>query len=125
MAKLLSRQSLNNGLRLELWDKSRHVAGDRWQVALQARIAIPVTAVTLPPELKPRLDEVTAALGPEVIFTQQKVRNFVDAREMAGLLKEMESRFLATVANYLGHPDFPGRFLRRKFEEHQQQQTWY
>jgi hypothetical protein len=38
----MSRHPLNNGLTLEFWDYSRPIAGDRWFVLLEVRIAIPI-----------------------------------------------------------------------------------
>jgi hypothetical protein len=35
--KLVDKIALDNGLTLELWDRSRQVAGDRWLVCFVAR----------------------------------------------------------------------------------------
>jgi len=105
--KLLSRQPLDNGLTLELWNLSRPVAGDRWQVVLEARVAIPLTDATRPRQLKENLPELRAALGPEVVFSQKEVRHFIANREVEGLLEEMASRLVSSLKSYLGHPEFP------------------
>jgi hypothetical protein len=126
--KLLLRQPLANGLTLELYDLSRPMAGDRWQVVLEVRVPIPVKAATLPPDLADRAPEVIAALGPEILFIQQEVHHFIDVREMPGLLQEMQTRLFKGLEGYLGHPDFAGRYLRKKFTEHQERQQleqWY
>jgi hypothetical protein len=59
--KSLSRHLLSNGLTLEIWDRSRPVAGDRWLVVLEGTVKVPVNDTTLPLELKPRAAEVMAA----------------------------------------------------------------
>ncbi len=123
--KLLSRHPLNNGLDLELWDLSHPVAGDRWQVVMEARVLVPLTAATLPPEFLPQIDQVTAALGREIVFFQQEVRNFITASEVAGLLKEMTSRFLSSLTTYLGHPDFAAGFIRKTFAAYQEKPRWF
>lgn len=123
--KLLSRHPLNNGLDLEFWDLSRPVAGDRWQVVMEARIRIPINEATLPAELRPRIDVVTKALGREMVFSRQEVRNFIAADEVAGLLKEMTARFLSTVATYLDRPGFAPGFIRKTFAAHQEKPRWY
>jgi hypothetical protein len=123
--KLLSRHFLDNGFCLEFWDLSRPVAGDRWQVVLEARVAVPITAATLPPDLRPRQAQVTAALGREILFSQKEVRNFMAAGEVGDLLKEMEARLLSALSAYLVHPDFAGRLIRKKFTEYQEKQRWY
>lgn len=122
---LLLRRSLPNGLLLELYDRSRPMAGDRWQVILEVSVPIPVNEAALPADLKERAPEVIAALGPEIIFTQQEIHHFVDAREVSALLQEMEKRLLQGLSDYLGHPDFAGRYIRKKFAEYQEKQRWY
>jgi hypothetical protein len=118
--KLLLRQALANGLVLEFYDRSRLMAADRWQVVLEVRLPIPVSAATLPPDLADRIPEVIAALGPEILFTQQEVHYFIDVREVPGLLHEIQTRLLKGLEGYLGHPDFARRYLRKKFAEHQE-----
>lgn len=121
---LLRRQSLSNGLVLELYDLSRPMAGDRWQVILEVHVPIPV-GVVMPADLKERAAEVIEALGPEIFFTQQEIHYFIDAREVPGLLEEMQERLLEGLIPYLSHSDFPGRYLRKKFAAHQEKQRWY
>lgn len=122
---LLLRRSLPNGLLLELYDRSRPMAGDRWQVILEVSVPIPVNEAALPADLKERAPEVIAALGPEIIFTQQEIHHFVDAREVSALLQEMQERLLQGLSDYLGHPNFAGRYIRKKFAEYQEKQRWY
>ena len=118
---LLLRRSLPNGLILEFHDLSRPMAGDRWQVILEVRLPIAVSAATLPPDLAERAQEVIAALGQEIVFTQQEVHHFIDGREVPTLLDEMQTRLWEGLKDYLGHPDFVGRYLRKKFTERQSQ----
>lgn len=115
--RLLLRRDLQNGLTLELYDHSRLMAGDRWQVVLEVRLAIPLTAGHLPPEMRGRLPEVIQALGPEVIFSQQDRRHFIDAREAPALLLKMQERLLQGIEGYVGHPSFAPGFLLKKFTE--------
>jgi hypothetical protein len=116
--KLLLSHPLANGLILEFHDLSQPMAGDRWQVILEVRLPIPVSADTLPPDLAEQAPEVIAALGPKIFFTQQEVHYFIDIREVPGLLEEIQTRLLQGLESYLGHPDFAGRYLRKKFTEH-------
>jgi hypothetical protein len=123
--KFVSRHPLENGLVLEFWDLSRPTAGDRWQVTLEARIAVPVEEGSLPPELKGQLAEVLALLGPEVRFSHQETRNFVDQARMPALLQEMESWIWASVKRYVSHPEFAPRFLRQQYQKQQERARWY
>jgi hypothetical protein len=121
---LRSRHALNNGLTLEFWDRSQPVAGDRWLAALEARIVIPVTASSLPPDLSPREAEILAALGPEISFSLKDERHFIAAEQVPAILTEMEDRLLPLVSQYAGHPDFPGRFIGKKYAEHLERRRW-
>lgn len=123
--KMLTRRELPNGLILESWDLSKPVAGDRWQVVVEIRLAIPASPDNLPPELRELAGEVQAALGPVVLFTKQEVRNFVAEGEVPELLNEIVQELLDSTQAYLGHPQFAPRFLRKKFLEFQERRKWY
>ncbi len=118
---VLFRQNLSNGLTLDFYDCSRPMAGDRWQVILEVRLPIPVTAATLPPDLRDRTDEVITALGPEIIFTKQEIRHFIDIQEVQMVLQKIQTRLWEGLRNYVGHPDFAGRYITKKFTEVQGQ----
>ena len=122
--RLLARHPLGNGLILELWDHSRPLVGDRWFVRLSARIAIPVQAETLPPELRAQAAQVVGALGEEIIFSQNEERNFIAASEAPVLLQEMQDRILVLAQDYFGHAEFAARFIRQKFAERQELRRW-
>ena len=123
-ARLLSRHPLNNGLTLEFWDYSRPLAGDRWFVLLEVRIAIPIRPDTLPPELRGQIDQVKEALGDEIIFSQKNERNFIAATEAPKILQDMQDSFLDMAPGYFGHPEFAARFIRGKFAQKQELQRW-
>jgi hypothetical protein len=120
----MSRHPLNNGLTLEFWDYSRPIAGDRWFVLIEVRIAIPIRTDTLPPELRGQADQVKEVLGNEIIFSHKDERNFISATEAPKILKDMQDRFLDMAPDYFGHPDFAARFIRGKFAEKQALQRW-
>jgi hypothetical protein len=122
--KLISRHPLANGLSLEFWDLSRSMVGDRWLVILEVRIALPLNAGTLPPDLLAEEAEISRALGPEIVFTQRNERNFIDASEFRETLKEMETRLLTLAPTYFGHPEFAGRLIRKRYAEYRQKQIW-
>ena len=122
--RLISQHHLANGLTLELWDHCRAVAGDRWFVLLETRIAVPVKEDTLPPELKPLADQVVRALGNEIIFSRTEERNFISSVDLPDLLKDKQDRVLKLAPGYFGHPDFAARFIRAKFAERQELEHW-
>ena len=122
--RLLARHPLDNGLTLEFWDHSRPLVGDRRFVCLVARIAIPVRAETLPPELKAQAAQVVEALGEEIIFSQRQERNFIAASLAPALLQDMQNRILVLAPGYFGHADFARRLIRKKFAERQALEKW-
>jgi hypothetical protein len=122
--RLLSRRPLDNGLTLEFWDLSRPVAGDRVLVVVEMRVPVPLSAAPLPPDLRPQEDRIIAALGETPVFTKQEVRNFVPAAEVPDLMRQIEEGLFFSLARYLGHPDFPGKFIRKKFAEYQEKRQW-
>jgi hypothetical protein len=122
--RLLRRLPLPNGLSLEIYDHSRPMAGDRWQVTLEVRIPIPLDPPHLPPHLAERREEVVRALGPDFAFSQMDRRHFIDVREVPALLRDMEERLLHTLKAYIHHPEFAPRFVARKFKEYEERQSW-
>ncbi len=122
--KLFSRHALDNGLTLEFWDLSRQMAGDRWQVVLEARITIPIGPGTLPADLKDREAEIIRGLGPEILFSQRDERTFIPEEELPATLTESEARLLTLARSYFGHPKFAGRLIRRRFAEFLELQRW-
>jgi hypothetical protein len=122
--RLIVQQPLPNGLILELWDHSRAVAGDRWFVLLETRIAVPVGETTLPPELKTLADQVVQVLGDEIIFSRKEEHNFIAATERPILLKDMQDRVLAMAPGYFGHEDFAAKFIRKTNLAGQAQHLW-
>ncbi len=123
--KLLSRHTLKNGLVLEFWDLSRPMLGDRSQVVVEARVNVPVTADSLPAELRPQLSRILTALGSEVVFAKQEVRTFVATAETPNLLKLIEEQLLASLQDYLGHPEFAARFIRKRYTDRQKELRQY
>jgi hypothetical protein len=111
--RLRARHPLRNGLTLEVWDLSRPVAGDRYQVVLEARIRIPLEVMDMEGDTPSRKAEIIAALGPELVYTRREERNFIAAKHVPSLLEEMETRLLALAAAYLGHPDFAPRLIHK------------
>jgi hypothetical protein len=123
--KFLSRQPLPNGLVLEFRDLSRPTAGDRWQVSVEGRVAIPIILQNLPAAYQDKLNDIVAALGPEIIFSKLEVRNFIAEGEVPALVKKIEAELFATLSGYLGHPEFAPRFIKKTYEDLQERQRWY
>ena len=115
--KLIETITLPNGLILELWDKSRPMAGDRWLIALLAKVEVPVL-----PEYFSTLNnskqayrDLLAAYSDPLVFTQEKTRHFVDEKNIEEVLAELCQRFKDNLLSYLGNPRFASLFVMKKY----------
>ena len=117
--QLIKSIALDNGQVLNIYDASKNIAGDRWQVNLVARMLISVydinseTNTALPP-----IDEIKQALGDTVEYETNKQRNFIDDKEKQAVFNELLDTFVKYSVPYLSHPDFPKRFIIKKYHEH-------
>lgn len=114
--RLLGSVALANGLVAHFYDRSRKVAGDRWQVELA--IEIPIDAYGYEPPSEESSKEYRAFLeesGGRLVFRQSKVRNFVAEDQVEPLLETLKREFLDSNRAYLNHPRFAALFLKQEF----------
>ena len=124
--KLIEKITLPNGLILEIWDTSRLMAGDRWLVSLLAKVE-----VTVLPEYFSPLDDgeqayqdLVAAHGNSLVFTQEKVRPFVDEKEIQDMLTRLCQRIKDNLIAYLGNPKFASLYVLKKYGDLRDRQNW-
>ena len=124
--KLIKTIDLENGLELKLYDASRKLAGDRWLVSLIARIEIPTNKLLLKEDGSPLLniDEVRKALGEKLLFEQKREKIFIDEKEKDEVMKEIQDFFLSSSLSYFSHPDFPKKYVLKKFNEKIKKDSW-
>ena len=123
---LMKRMELSNGLKLDFYDISRKLAGDRWYVGMVARIDIPLTDWLLTNQILSNysVEEVRNALGETVRFQEKRERHYIDEREKDPLLKIMMDSFIKSTLNYYSHSDFPVKYVLKEFKAHLKQQAW-
>jgi len=119
---LIETITLPNGLILELWDKSRPMAGDRWLISLLAKVEVPVL-----PEYFSTLDngeqayrDLLAAYGDPLVFIQN--RHFVDEKDTKDVLAGICQRFKDNLLSYLGNPRFALLYVMKKYGDLQDRQ---
>jgi hypothetical protein len=115
--RLIEKIRLPNGLILELWDQSRPMAGDRWLVSLLAKMEVPIFRryfSTLDHGEQAYHDMITA-YGDRLVFTQEKLRHFVDEKQTRDVLAELCQRLKNTLVLYLGSPKFASFYVLKKF----------
>ena len=126
--ELIEESTLENGLTLHLYDRSRRVAGDRWFVSLLAEIEVPIDRDQLlgchhgPEQV---IDDFIKEARGTVVFRMEKERNFIDEREreevMDGLLHTLKESCL----DYFGHDSFGPEFVRRRFKDWLEKRNWW
>ena len=118
---------LSNGLKLDFYDISRKLAGDRWYVGIIARIDIPLTDSLLTNQQHSNysVEEIRNALGEAVRFQQKRERHYIDERKKDALLQGLLDSFIKSTLNYFSHPDFPNKYVLKEFQAYLKRQTWY
>ena len=124
---LIKTIDLENGLKLKLFDASRKLVGDRWLVSLIARIEMPINDLLLKKDGAPLLnvDEIRKALGEKLLFEQKREKIFIDDKEKDEVMKGMQDLFLSSSLSYFSHPDFPQKYILKKFNEKIKKDSWY
>jgi hypothetical protein len=115
----METRQLSNGTTLKLYDASRRQGADRWIVAMEARLDIPVNEDCLSPDSKDGLTlaSVRDALGPRVVFLSRRERVFVPDDEKDDILTLLREEFCANAVPYLSRPAFPSRFIIKQYQE--------
>lgn len=116
---LIQRVKLDNGLTLEMFDLSRHVAGGRWLVSFEARIEVKVRPEYFVEDSRTHVDleGIQALLGEIVTYRHTKGRNFIAESEKDTFLKVLKERFLDATLCYLSSPEFPRRLIIRRYQQ--------
>ncbi len=123
---LIKTIDLENGLELKLLDASRKLAGDRWLVALIARIEIPTNDLLLKEDGSPSLnvDEVRKVLGEKLLFEQKREKIFIDEKEKDEVMKGIQDLFLSSSLSYFSRSDFPQKYILKRFNEKIKKESW-
>jgi hypothetical protein len=117
---------LSNGLKLDFYDISRKLAGDRWYVGVIARADIPLIDSLLTNQHLAHYSagDIRNALGESVRFQQKRERHYIDEREKDNLLNGLMDSFIKRTFNYLSHPDFPGKYVLKEFQANRKRKAW-
>lgn len=124
---LIKSIELSNGLKLDFYDISRKLAGDRWYVGLIVRIDISLIDSLLTNQhlLHYSVEEIRNTLGESVRFQQKRERHYIDEREKDDLLNDLMDSFIKRTLSYLSHPDFPGKYVLKEFQTYRKRKIWY
>ena len=108
---------LKNGLTLELWDKSRVMAGDRWKITVTAQVDVPVEKALEEPisNIQVNFDEIKTLMGESVRFEKKMERFFIDEKEKDETIQNLVDSLLESLLPYVSHPKFISRFVISEF----------
>jgi len=114
---------LDNGLTLELYDRSRPVAGDRWLVSFVARLEVELKREFSEGPGTPDVsfEDIREAVGDKTHYHHEKTRNFIAETEKDEVFKGLKERFLDANLVYLSSPDFPLKLILRQYQKHLRQ----
>lgn len=117
--KLIDKIKLENGLTLEVYDRSRRVTGDRWLVSFEARIDVEVKSEYFESMHTQGLafEDIRTAVGERVSYRNEKTRNFIADTEKDEVFRGLKERFLGASLGYLSSPDFPRKLILRQYKE--------
>jgi len=124
---LIKTIELSNGLKLDFYDLSRKLAGDRWYVGMLAQIDIQLIDSLLTNQHLSHysVEEIRNTLGESVRFQQKRERHYIDEQEKDDLLNDLMDSFIKRTLNYLSLPDFPGKYILKEFQTYRKRKTWY
>lgn len=110
---------LGNGLSVHFEDRSRPVAGDRWQVRLHVRVPLEIRECFFEdfPDPSEAARECAQLWPGPVEFEVVKVRNFIAREQVGSVLGAMREDFIRTGLEYLKRPNFAGNFLAKRCRE--------
>ena len=118
--EVIDQIMLENGLILEIYDRSRQVAGDRWLVSLEARMDIAVTSEYFNQGSEnPGLDAIREVVGEKVTYRYEKSRQFIAEKEKDEVFKGIKERFLETTLSYFSSANFPHNIILSRYQQAQ------
>jgi hypothetical protein len=118
--RIILQQQLGNGMELVLYERSRLMARELWQVELFCEAYLPIddsywgTVAEDEPRL---LHAVREILGEKLVYVVTRKRNFIDAREREAIIREMAQQLQESIGAYLKRPSFPLRLFSRQYQD--------
>ncbi len=118
---------MENGLKLEIWNKSKVIAGDRWRISVVAQVDVPVEKAFSDGkvELPASIDEAREILGDSVLFEKKIERFFIDEKEKEELKKTMVESLFESVFPYLSREKFATRYISKEYVRLKQRRAFF
>jgi len=123
---LLRKIDLENGLKLQIHDVSKGLAGSRWYVGFIARIEIPLAFFAGHADSSGiDIEKMKDVLGDTIRFEQKHERHFIDEKEKDALLNDLMDNFLASTLPYFSGKDFAIKYVLKTYKKRLEKASWY
>ena len=120
--ELLEEKQLTNGMLLTVFDQSKKIAGDRWNISLVCETTIPKAMLTDFIDRQENVVEgekeyILSRIEQAGVHQITKERRFVPVEDVADLKKELVSQIMNTVLPYLDTPVYPRKLTAKIYDE--------
>jgi hypothetical protein len=122
--KLINTISLENDLLISFYDRSKKIAGDRWQVNLMARIQIMTNQVQITRVNPEKRSEIMQVVGEQINYEKKLIRNFVAEDKKEETVTALWKSFLQITRPYFSHRQFAERFLLKTYADSLEKRKW-
>ncbi len=113
---LVKKIDLGDERYLEIHDTSRKIAADTFWVSMEARLTVEITESLFSSEAAD-VDAIRKALGERETFEYRGEQNFVGDGEKDATFERLLETFESNTLPYLARPDFPEKFILKRFRE--------
>lgn len=110
--QLFKTIGLENGLKLEIWDLSRKLAGDRWLVSLELRVDVPLMEQNLQSlsEKEKALKTLRTRYGDKITYKHKIEKHFVSNEQREEVFLTFMDTARKGLLEYLSRSDFTEKF---------------
>jgi hypothetical protein len=123
---LLRKIDLECGLKLEIHNISRKLAGDRWYVGFIGRVEIPITFLAdYADSHEVDILKIKDLLGETVRFEQKRDRHYIDEKKKDALLNGLIDDFLKSTLTYFSEKDFAEKYAFKAYKKTLEKASWY
>ena len=116
MKTLVETAVLDNGLTMEVWDRSRPIAADTTKVELYVRVPVRIDRDFFPSD--EAFDIVRRIWGEDLVFEYVRERTFVSNDERETIVAELLAAFRTHTLPYLGRPGFARGVALARYREY-------
>jgi len=122
--KLIITIPLENDLSISIFDGSKKIAADTWQVILTARIRIETDQVHFTRMDPKKRSKIIQLVGEQINYENKLIRNFVEEKQKEETVTALYESFLQNTRPYLSHRLFAERFVLKAYADSLEKRKW-